>query len=134
MCFLILHHIVVTLFTFCTFQCDSCAHNFHLASCLISCFVLHGSLRDCPFLGIKKRPTSIRLSSIAWRTEVRQVFFKKYRFPPSAQRNFIWLYYTTGIRRILLGKSTISSAPTFAIFHSSASSFLFFIKLNICIY
>ena len=31
MSFLILCHVVVTLFAFCTCQCDSNAHNFHLA-------------------------------------------------------------------------------------------------------
>ena len=31
MSFLILRHVVVTLFAFCTCQCDSNAHNFHLA-------------------------------------------------------------------------------------------------------
>jgi hypothetical protein len=31
MSFLILCHVVITLFAFCTCQCNSCAQNFHLA-------------------------------------------------------------------------------------------------------
>ena len=75
MSFLILCHIVVTLFTFCTFQCDSCAHNFHLAFFKLNS-VLHGSLRDYPNLGIKKRPTSIRQYSVPYqRMGVKSYFF-----------------------------------------------------------
>lgn len=55
----VFRHVVITLLAFCTFQCDSCTHNFHLAlRFLID--VLHGSLRGYPKLGIKKRPSSIR--------------------------------------------------------------------------
>ena len=36
MSFLILGHVVIAVLAFCTFQCDSCAHNFHLAF-----FILH---------------------------------------------------------------------------------------------
>ena len=71
--FLILCHVVITLFTFCTFQCDSCAHNFHLAFFKLNS-VLHGSLRDYPNLGIKKRPTSIRQYSLPCTLRICQVF------------------------------------------------------------
>ena len=52
---LILRHVVITLFAFCTCQCNSCAHDFHL----------HLKFRCCVFwsfffmqrnLSIKKRP------------------------------------------------------------------------------
>ena len=71
--FLILCHVVITLFTFCTFQCDSCAHNFHLAFFKFNS-VLHGSLRDYPNLGIKKRPNSIRQYSLPCILRICQVF------------------------------------------------------------
>lgn len=32
MILLILGHVVIAVLAFCTFQCNSCAHNFHLAS------------------------------------------------------------------------------------------------------
>ena len=59
MSLLILRRIVVTLFTFRTCQCDSCAHNFHL-----SLVVFCRRPGRPSILGIKKRPTSIRLLSV----------------------------------------------------------------------
>ena len=54
MSFLILHHSIITLFAFSTFQCYSSTHNFHLALCIIY-----------EKLGIKKRPTSISLNIVS---------------------------------------------------------------------
>ena len=62
---LILCHVVVTMLAFCTFQCDSCTHNFHLAfyvlifSCMTACeAVVKASRLKLSLLkiGIKKRP------------------------------------------------------------------------------
>ena len=62
MSFLILCHVVVTVFALRTLQRNSCAHNFHLAFFLFT--TCYWWLRSHRFLGIKKRPTSIRRSSI----------------------------------------------------------------------
>ncbi len=51
MSFLVLCHVVITLFAFCACQCNFRAHNFHLHNFIV-CF------SDALFLGIKKRPTS----------------------------------------------------------------------------
>ena len=40
MSFLILRHVVVTVLAFRTLQCNSCAHNFHLAFYLFTCVLL----------------------------------------------------------------------------------------------
>ena len=65
----ILRHVVITLFTFCTCQCDSYTHNFHLA--------LLVSLRQrisAVFLGIKKKPASIRPFSVPYYHTGSQAF------------------------------------------------------------
>ena len=55
----VLGHVVITLLTFCTCQCDFCTHNFHL-------HVLFLFLGLFLFLRIKKRPiASIRPSTIS---------------------------------------------------------------------
>lgn len=49
--FLILRHVVISLFTFCTCQCNSRTHNFHL-------HIKMSFFSDlCFILGIKKRPS-----------------------------------------------------------------------------
>ena len=93
MSFLILGHVVIAVLAFRTFQCDSCAHNFHLA------FYLEHLLRSCrqdryskkspdalliyymllmvakpSNLGIKKRPTSIRRKIVTHGMRGSQVF------------------------------------------------------------
>lgn len=52
MSFLILRCIVVTLLALCTFQCDSCTHNLHLA---LFCFYFHAYKKKSRFI----RPISI---------------------------------------------------------------------------
>ena len=73
MCLLILRHVVVPLFTFCTCQCNLCAHDFHLHCVFALSLVIladqRRSLHFCPVFaartsaisGIKKRPSSMSL-------------------------------------------------------------------------
>ena len=69
-------HVVVTLFALRTCQCDLYAHDFHLRL-FFACWT--ASIRMpayliCRFLGIKKKPTSIRPDIISRRTSVCQAF------------------------------------------------------------
>ena len=76
MSFLILCHVVVTLFTFCTCQCNSSTHNFHLAL-LNLVYVLRPAYLP-HFLGIKKKPASIRPHSITQKIPESQVFLSAF--------------------------------------------------------
>ena len=64
MSFFILCSIVVTLLAFCTCQCDSNAHNFHLAFSQICVTVAI----NCRFLGIKKKPSLLPFAMIEYHT------------------------------------------------------------------
>lgn len=71
--FLFFCHVVITLFTFCTCQCDFYAHDFHLHCVFALSLVIladqRRSLHFCPVFaartsaisGIKKRPSSMSL-------------------------------------------------------------------------
>ena len=70
MSLLILCHVVVTVLAFRTFQSNSCAHNFHLAFNIFTYVLL--MVASHQFLGIKKKPTSIRPNIVSWgQTEVK---------------------------------------------------------------
>ena len=71
MSFLVLCHVVITLFAFCACQCNFRAHNFHLHNFIV-CF------SDALFLGIKKRPTSNLFYSNTL-FSLRQQFFNAIR-------------------------------------------------------
>ena len=62
-------HVVVPLFALGTCQCDLYAHDFHLRLFLIdlAAFLCGFDPREsCRFLGIKKKPTSIRPTILSW--------------------------------------------------------------------
>lgn len=74
MSFLILSHVVVTLLAFCTLQCDSCTHNFHLASYFFVNLLL-GSLRGYLIFRHKKKTYFHSLVQFTIPANGRQVLF-----------------------------------------------------------
>lgn len=97
--FLFFCHVVITLFTFCTCQCDFYAHDFSTSMCLLSlaasrnrhyatsCYRNKGSfLLQFRFiiklkLGIKKRPTSTVAVKAYHSTLSLSSFFTDFLFP-----------------------------------------------------
>lgn len=95
MSFLVLSHVVVALFAFCTCQCNFCAHDFHLHLYYRSS---HLPLRYL-FLSIKKRPKLFHSPNyyIIW-VRIRQSFFaKNYCF-------IKFFKYTTKVKKLQAGK------------------------------
>ena len=80
---LILCHVVVTVLAFRTFQSNSCAHNFHLAFNIFTYVLL--MVASHQFLGIKKKPTSIRPNIVSYPG------LKSKPFPILFSRKFIYL-------------------------------------------
>lgn len=81
-------HVVVTLFTFCTCQCDFYAHDFHLHVFIIADSIGRLSFATVIFasiFGIKKRPTSMSLVKFSTISSQSQVILH-------FSINFIFIY------------------------------------------
>lgn len=96
--FLILGCVIVALFAFCTCQCDSCAHDFHLH--LI--FLLLAAFFSLN-LSIKKRPKFFH-SPVHYTTKtlIRQQFFIDFRCRPLPRKPLTHRHVSAPLHRHLL--------------------------------